>query len=141
MSDTSAYLVTPPSLFFPRRGITFTLITRNAKWVESFMDLAEQQFPGTTLTFCSAHEESDDDKWVWVFQQAALTDFVIVDADSASEVDIQMALIMGRNKRVWWEFSDDEAYPILQSLLNITQAGIVDSSEEFFALISDLDNV
>lgn len=134
--QTSAYLVTPPSLFFPRRGLTFTLLSRNSKWVENFMELAEQQFQGTTLTFFSTHEETDDDKWVWLFQQAGMTDFVIVDAESATEVDIQIALIVGRGKRVWWEFVDDSK-PILQSLINITQAGIVDDTEEFFDLIGD----
>lgn len=141
MSDTSAYLVTPPSLFFPRRGITFSLLTRNTKWVENFMELAEQQFPGTTLTFFSAHEEEDQEHYVWAFQHAALSDFVIVDMESATELDIQLALIISRNKRVWWEFADEDAFVTFQSLLNITQAAMVDSSEEFFTLISDLDNV
>jgi len=140
MNDqTSAYLVTPPSLFFPRRGITFSLITRNTKWVENFMELAEERFPGTTLTFFSAHDESDDDKWVWLYQQSNMADFVIVDAESASEVDIQLALIVGRNKRVFWEFVDDSK-PILQSLINIIQAGIIDDTEEFFELIGDLNS-
>ena len=140
MNDqTSAYLVTPPSLFFPRRGITFSLITRNTKWVENFMELAEERFPGTTLTFFSAHDESDDDKWVWLYQQSNMADFVIVDAESASEVDIQLALIVGRNKRVFWEFVDDSK-PILQSLINIIQAGIIDDTEEFFEIIGDLNS-
>ena len=140
MNDqTSAYLVTPPSLFFPRRGITFSLITRNTKWVENFMELAEERFPGTTLTFFSAHDESDDDKWVWLYQQSTMSDFVIVDAESATEVDIQLALIVARNKRVFWEFTDDSK-PILQSLINIIQAGIIDDTEEFFELIGDLNS-
>jgi hypothetical protein len=141
MSDTSAYLVTPPSLFFPRRGITFSLLTHNSKWVENFMELAEQQFPGTTLTFFAAHEEESNEHYVWSFQQTALADFVIVDMDSATELDIQLALIISKNKRVWWEFADEDAFATFQSLLNITQASMVDSSEEFFALISDIDNV
>ena len=140
MNDqTSAYLVTPPSLFFPRRGITFSLITRNTKWVENFMELAEERFPGTTLTFFSAHDESDNDKWVWLYQQSNMADFVIVDAESATEVDIQLALITARNKRVFWEFVDDSK-PILQSLINIIQAGIIDDTEEFFELIGDLNS-
>ena len=140
MNDqTSAYLVTPPSLLFPRRGITFSLITRNTKWVENFMELAEERFPGTTLTFFSAHDESDNDKWVWLYQQSNMADFVIVDAESATEVDIQLALIVGRNKRVFWEFVDDSK-PILQSLINIIQAGIIDDTEEFFELIGDLNS-
>ena len=140
MNDqTSAYLVTPPSLFFPRRGITFSLITRNTKWVENFMELAEERFPGTTLTFFSAHDESDDDKWVWLYQQSTMSDFVIVDAESATEVDIQLALIVARNKRVFWEFTDDSK-PILQSLINIIQAGIIDDTEEFFEIIGDLNS-
>lgn len=138
--QTSAYLVTPPSLFFPRRGLTFSLITRNTKWVENFMEMAEERFPGTTLTFFSTHDETDDDKWVWLFQQSNMSDFVIVDAESATEVDTQIALIVGRGKRVWWEFVEDNK-PILQSLINITQAGLVDSTEEFFDLIGDSDTV
>jgi len=138
--QTSAYLVTPPSLFFPRRGLTFSLITRNTKWVENFMEMAEERFPGTTLTFFSTHDEVDDDKWLWLFQQSNMSDFVIVDADSATEVDTQIALIVGRGKRVWWEFVEDNK-PILQSLINITQAGLIDSTEEFFDLIGDSDTV
>ena len=103
------------------------------------MELAEERFPGTTLTFFSAHDESDDDKWVWLYQQSNMADFVIVDAESASEVDIQLALIVGRNKRVFWEFVDDSK-PILQSLINIIQAGIIDDTEEFFELIGDLNS-
>jgi hypothetical protein len=135
--QTSAYLVTPPSLFFPRRGLSFALLTRNAEWVENFMELAEQQFQSTTLTFFSTHEETDDEKWIWMFQQASMADFVIVDAETVTDTDIHMGLIIGRSKRVWWEFTD-ETKPILQSLLNITQAGIVDSTEEFFDLIADM---
>lgn len=105
------------------------------------MELAEQQFPGTSLTFFSAHEEEDHEKYVWAFQQASLADFVIVDMESATELDVQLALIISRQKRVWWEFAEEDSYVTFQSLLNITQAGMVDSSEEFFSLISDLDNV
>ena len=103
------------------------------------MELAEERFPGTTLTFFSAHDESDDDKWVWLYQQSTMSDFVIVDAESATEVDIQLALIVARNKRVFWEFTDDSK-PILQSLINIIQAGIIDDTEEFFELIGDLNS-
>lgn len=141
MSDSSSYLITPPSIFLPRRGLTFSLITRNSKWVENFMEMAEDKFPGTTVTFFSSHEEADVEKYVWEFQHATIADFVIVDMDSASDTDINIALIVSKGKRVWWEFADEDSYVTLQTILNVSGAGLVDSTEEFFEMISDLDNV
>jgi len=48
---TSAYLVTPPTVFLATSGLSFTLVTRNPKWIESTQEQIEEEFQRNQFGF------------------------------------------------------------------------------------------
>jgi hypothetical protein len=134
MINNSTYLVTPPNIFIAPAGLSFTLVTRDPAWLEDAQEQIEEDFKGTTVVFYSAYESTDDANWGWLYQQGMISDFVIVDLNSASEFDIKIFLPLVRERKIFWITYDDTDVKLL-SMLNLHSASTAEDIEEFLGLI------
>lgn len=132
---TSAYLVTPPTVFMASSGLAFTLVSRNSKWIESTQEQIEEEFKGTTLVFYSNYEDTHDDNWPWMYQQGMISDFIVVDLAGASEFDISVFLPFVRERKVFWIIDEDLIDNNMMALLNLHSACTAESIEDFLEII------
>jgi hypothetical protein len=132
---TSAYLVTPPTVFMATSGLSFTLVTRNPKWIESTQELIEADFQGTNLVFYSTYEDKDDSNWPWLYQQGMISDFILVDLASASDFDICVFLPFVRERKVFWIIDEDLVDNNMMALLNLHSASTSENIEDFLEII------
>jgi hypothetical protein len=134
--STSSYIVTPPTVFIPRDGMSFCVLGRNKEWVDDAASFFDQAMPSTTITLYSNYGTEDDNNWAWQYQQMLVSDAIIIDCTSATIFDIMMALALSTNEsNIWW-IDSDSLSDNLYSLLNISGAKMADDIEEFFALLT-----
>lgn len=132
---TSAYLVTPPTVFLATSGLSFTVVCRNPKWIESFQELIEEEFKGTNLVFYSNYEDQDDSNWPWMYQQGMISDFIVIDLASASEFDVSVFLPFVRERKVFWIIDEDVVDSNMMALLNLHSASTAETIEDFLEII------
>lgn len=128
---TASYIVTPPTLFIPRDGMTFSLLSRSKRWVDGVIELIEDGMQGTTATVYANYSSPSDEHWIWVYQQMALSDIVLVDCATATDFDKTLAVNEGLNSTVWW-IDTDELEDNMAAFLYTTGAKTADTVEEFF---------
>lgn len=134
---TASYIVTPPTLFLSREGMCFTLISRDKEWVEEVMSAIEASMQNITATVYANYNNNSDEHWVWMFQQMAISDFVLVDCATATEFDKILAVNNGPSETVWW-IDPDELEDNMAALLHTTGAQVADTVEEFFSIVSQV---
>jgi hypothetical protein len=134
--STSSYIVTPPTVFIPRDGMSFCVLGRDKEWVDDAAAFFDHALPGTTVTIYSNYGTEDDNQWAWQYQQMLVSDTIIIDCNSATIFDIMMALSLSTaESNIWW-IDPDSLSDNLVSLLNISGAKMADNVEEFFAILT-----
>jgi hypothetical protein len=134
--STSSYIVTPPTVFIPRDGMSFCVLGRDKEWVDEAASFFDDQLPGTTVTIYSNYGTENDNNWAWHYQQMFVSDSIIIDCSSATIFDIMMALTLSTSEsNIWW-IDPDSLSDNLVSLLNISGAKTAEDIEEFFAIIT-----
>jgi len=132
---TASYIVTPPTLFFPRDGLTFSLLSRNKSWVDDVISLIEDGLQGTSATVYANFSSNSDEHWIWVYQQMAVSDFILVDCATATDFDKTLAINEGTNSIVWW-IDVDELEDNMAALLHTSGAKTAETAVEFFDIMS-----
>ena len=132
---TSSYVVTPPTVFIPRDGMSFCILSRNQEWVDNTVLFLEDSMPGTSITVYANSLSTNDDQWAWQFQQMLISDAVIIDCNSATIFDQMIALSQGVATNIWWVESDNLP-DNLAALLNTSGAKMAEDIEEFFSIIT-----
>ena len=132
---TSSYIVTSPTIFIPREGLSLTVLSRDEKLVDDISLFLEKALPGTTVVVYSDYESKGDDNWPWTFQQMMVSDFIVVDCSSATQFEMMIALSQGVANNVWW-MNPDDLPDNLAALLNTSGAKMAEDIEELFAIIS-----
>jgi len=130
----SSYIVTFPTVFIPRDGMSFCIFSRDQEWVNDTAKFFDHAMPGTTITLYANYDAQDDDNWAWHFQQMGVSDTVIIDCESATVFDMMMALSQN-DTNVWW-IAPDELPDHVAALLNTTGAKTAEDVEEFFHIIT-----
>lgn len=132
---TSSYIVTPPTVFIPRDGMSFCILSRDKEWVTNTAEFLEDSMPGTTITIYANYELTSDEHWAWQYQQMLISNAIIIDCNSATTFDQMMALSQKQSDNVWWVDSDILADNVA-ALINTLGAKTVDDIEEFFSIIT-----
>jgi hypothetical protein len=132
---TSSYIVTPPTVFIPRDGMSFCILSRNKEWVTDTAEFLEDSMPGTTITIYANYDSTNDENWAWQFQQMLIVDAIIIDCDSATTFDQMLALSQGEANNIWW-INSDNLPDNLAALLNTSGAKTAEDIEEFFSIIT-----
>lgn len=132
---TASYIVTPPTLFFAKEGMSFCVLSRDKSWVDDLIQMMEDAMRGTTTTVYTNYETTSDEHWMWTYQQMKIADLVIVDCGSATDFDRILALTESDKSLVWW-IDTDEFDDSFASLLHTAGAKTAADIEEFFAIIT-----
>lgn len=133
--STSSYVVTPPTVFIPRDGMSFCILSRNQEWVDDTALFLENSMPATTVTVYANYESTNDEYWAWQYQQMLVSDAIIIDCNSATPFDQILALSQGTANNIWW--IDSDVLPDnLAALLNTSGAKTAEDIEEFFSIIT-----
>lgn len=132
---TSSYVVTPPTVFIPRDGMSFCILSRNQEWVDNTVLFLEDSMPGTSITVYANSQSTNDDQWAWQFQQMMISDAVIIDCNSATIFDQMIALSQGVATNIWW-IESENLPDNLAALLNTSGAKMAEDIEEFFSIIT-----
>lgn len=134
---SSAYYITPPSSFMPTDGVKITLIGYDEEGSnKELMDLMEETFPALGMTFYHVERpEPSVDQFSWLFQQCLHSDFVVVDIENATAIEIGLATYFVKDKGTWWVVSDEDA--LSNTFLHAIKANTVDSAESFVEMIKE----
>lgn len=96
MSDSSVYIVSPPTLYMPPGGLGFCLISNDKKWQDTVIGLLEKGIKNQ-LTFYATETNAKDPKaWVWYWHVVSNCSLVFCDMSSCSEHEVHVALGMAK---------------------------------------------
>jgi hypothetical protein len=96
LSDSSVYIVSPPTLYMPGGGIGFCLISNDKAWQDTVIGLLEKGIQNQ-LTFYATESSTKDPKaWVWYWHVVDNCSMIFVDMASCSEHEIRMAMAMSK---------------------------------------------
>lgn len=132
---TASYIVTPPTLFFPKDGMSFCVLSRDKTWVDDMIKFLEDALQGTTATIYTNYDSTTDEYWMWTYQQMGISDFVVVDCGSVTEFDKLLALNESDKNTVWW-IDTDELEDNFAALLHTSGSKTASDIEEFFAIVT-----
>lgn len=94
MSDSSVYVVSPPTLYMPGGGLGFCLISNDKVWQDSVIGFLEKGIQNQLTFFANESGVKDPKAWVWYWHIVDNCSMVFVDMASCSEHEIRMALAM-----------------------------------------------
>lgn len=94
MSDSSVYIVSPPTLYLPTGGLSFCLVSSNKQWQENIVALLEKGIKNQLCFFANEDGVKDPKIWVWYWHVATNCTMIFVDLASCSEQEIRMSLAM-----------------------------------------------
>lgn len=94
MSDSSVYVVSPPTLYMPGGGLGFCLISNDKEWQDSVIGFLEKGIQNQLTFFANESGVKDPKAWVWYWHIVDNCSMVFVDMASCSEHEIRMALAM-----------------------------------------------
>jgi len=94
LSDSSVYVVSPPTLYMPGNGLAFCLISNDKVWQDSVIALLEKGIKNQLTFFANENGTKDPKAWVWYWHVVHNCGMVLVDMASCTEHEIRMALVM-----------------------------------------------
>jgi len=94
LSDSSVYVVSPPTLYMPGGGLGFCLISNDKVWQDSVIGFLEKGIQNQLTFFANESGVKDPKAWVWYWHIVDNCSMVFVDMASCSEHEIRMALAM-----------------------------------------------
>lgn len=97
MSDSSVYVVSPPTLYMPPGGIGFCLISNNKTWQETIIELLEKGIQDQLTFYANETGQKDPKAWVWYWHVASNCTMILVDVASCTEHELRMALAMTKD--------------------------------------------
>lgn len=133
----SAYYITPPSSFMPTEGVKITLLGHaEGGPTHDLFEMLEEHFPGLALTFYYIEKpEPSVDQFSWVFQQCLHSDFVIIDIENATALEIGLATNFSKDKGAWWIVPEDDT--LSKTYLHAIKANVVESAEDFVEMLKE----
>lgn len=134
---SSAYYITPPSSFMPTDGVKITIIGHDEEGnTQHLMDLLEETFPGLGLTFYHIEKpEPTVDQFSWLFQQCLHSDFVVIDIENSTAIEIGLATYFVKDKGTWWIAKEEDT--LANTFLHAIKANTVVDAEDFVGMIKE----
>lgn len=95
MNDSSVYIVSPPTLYSPPRGVAFCLISNSEAWQNEVTTLIEKGINKNQITFYINNTEYVDPKaWIWYWHVAQNCDLILCDTVHCTDHELHMCLAM-----------------------------------------------
>ena len=96
MSDSSVYVVSPPTLYMPSGGLAFCLISNDKVWQDTIIDILEKGIKNQLTFYANETAAKDPKAWVWYWHVVDNCGMVFVDTASCTEHEVRMALAMSK---------------------------------------------
>ena len=96
MSDSSVYIVSPPTLHMPSGGLGFALISNDKVWQDTVIGILEKGIQNQLTFYANEAGVKDPKAWVWYWHVVDNCSMIFVDMASCTEHEIRMALAMAK---------------------------------------------
>jgi hypothetical protein len=136
MNDTGVYIVSPPTLYLPERGMSITLVSNSEEWQTEVITLVEKLLNDDQVTFfVGATDFKDPKAWIWYWHVAKNCDLVLCDTKSATEHERYMCFSMLKDSMP--VIFHTQANTELSKLLKATHTPAYDDIDDLKSLLEN----
>lgn len=119
MSDSSVYVVSPPTLYMPTSGLAFCLISNDPAWQAQVIAVIESGVEEQLTFYANETAVQDPKAWIWYWHVIDNCDMILCDTASCSEHEKLVAIAMTKLELpvvFYVKPGDDELVSLLNSI-------------------------